>query len=665
MVCGARTLLGRKWSDPDLQASIKDLPYKVSGDNHDKLVIKINVNGREETYTPEYVTGLMIRELKQMAEVTLGIPRIERKIVVFDMGNKLDVSVLVVEAGTFEVLATSSRDVGGKDFDQRIFNHFVEIIRRETVMDPIANQHATQEIKLQVEEAKIALSFNNSTSVDLPFFVNGTGQKYEAKFTIADIDDIVLAGGSAHIPAVVRMVEAFLDKKPSRGLNTSEQETEHGIIVKIAPHSIAIPLRRALNFSTTANGQSSMLIRVLQGERVAAIDDIFLGEFELPPTPAPAGNPRLQVVFEVDANEILNVIATDLTTRTSNNITIVRQSPKMTPNEAELILQISYQTPCTPTAMSILTVQNLPISLRMTVQRLNDSGLMDNSMGLLHLPLNHMQSSFILDTVGDSLSAALVVGLEWTTPFARANAPAWVPGEETVESLLGGRYESTWRTSKTKTLQELSERQKAQLNLIPTWSPQATNPRRSLGKEDIKQLLRLLKESPTYNVHTLAKEFANNGMFDVRHDDAWEIVVTLKMRAQTARLMQTRDLDNDDLRTYSRSIRATLAAQKVRDGLAGPRMNISTQQYVVAGQLSKLDSQRKKEQEEEANREDPDDDNLDIELLRELQSYVQEEYWLLMTQAERDQCDIEAGMTPSLIEPQLRTTLELVRTTWL
>ncbi|KAI3320014.1 HSP70-domain-containing protein [Xylariaceae sp. AK1471] len=437
-ICDARALLGRSWSDPNMQTLIEDRPYKISSDEQDKLILKVNVGGHEETYTPEYVVSLIIGELKRMAEVALGdgekvthavvtVPNYyddhqhqaikdagtlaginvlrlldesrassvaylldaasAKHIVVFDMGNTLDVSVLFVEEGVFEVLATSHRDIGGKDFNQRLFDYLDRILRKRTSVDITANHPDIVELKHQVEKAKIALSSNRVTRVDIGPIDPTLPVQYarrsetltrskfddlhkdlfkaamdvipqvlvEAKLNITDIDHIILTGGSGNIPKVAEMVEAFFGKTLLSRLRSEAiikgaalqgtmlfadtGTTACGFSVDVGPLSIGIetvggintnltsrnswlPLRTVQNFSTAIDEQSSMLIRVLQGERVVAADNLLIGEFELPLTPAPAGIPRVEITLSYGMDGAIRVTATDTTTKRSESIVI-------------------------------------------------------------------------------------------------------------------------------------------------------------------------------------------------------------------------------------------------------------------------------------------------------------------------------------------------------
>ncbi|KAF2968933.1 hypothetical protein GQX73_g4623 [Xylaria multiplex] len=429
-ICNPRALLGRKWSDESVQILIKDLPYKVISDHQDRPVFNINVGDNEKTYTVEYVTSLLVKELKHMAEVAMGgnetvteaviaIPSNyndqqrqavkdagylagiddllislepgaaamgygahevdeERNIIIFDIGNTLDVSVLNAENGVFETLASSHYDIGGEHFNQRIIDYITRQWRKMTSIDLTTSPSDMRKLNLEVERAKISLSSNRTAIVDLGS-VNSTltatltRAKFEelvkdlfveaveviqpnlnkAELNFTDIDDIIITGGSGNIPKIREMVqEAFSGKMPSYGLRSKAAvigaarrgaisysdegllcglsfpdlspldfgiETADGVTANVAPQK-PIPFLASWNFTTAVDRQSSMLIRVLEGQRVLAANNLVIGEFELPLTPAPAGVPRVEIAFRIGPDQDLEVTATDLETKNTKSI---------------------------------------------------------------------------------------------------------------------------------------------------------------------------------------------------------------------------------------------------------------------------------------------------------------------------------------------------------
>ncbi|KAI0486112.1 HSP70-domain-containing protein [Xylaria cf. heliscus] len=433
-ICDPKALLGRRSSDQDVDALIKHLPYNVLSDHQDKLMYKINVGGHEKAYTPEYVTSLIMRELRHMAGDALGNsqnvtravvvvptyfngyqkqaikdagklagldvvstikesvaisvaygldhhPYDEHNVVVFDIGDTLDVSVLNVEQEVFDVLATLHHDaIGGKEVNKRIMKHFVEIWKEKTGIDLTGDPFNVIKLRLEVEKAKIVLSSKDTTVVNLDFvhptligsltrseFEDIIGDLFgsfmrishqvlaDANLSISDIDDVVVAGGMGAIPMVREAVQrvfsnhtiievlkdeaAIVGAAQHGGLFTKPEETSNchyapgssplnlgietadGMMANIAPRN-PVPFSTSWNFTTAVDGQSSMMIRLLEGERVVAANNLIIGEFELPLTPAKAGVSRVEIVIAVDADGVVRVRATDLVTRRNESIII-------------------------------------------------------------------------------------------------------------------------------------------------------------------------------------------------------------------------------------------------------------------------------------------------------------------------------------------------------
>ncbi|MCX7923212.1 MAG: molecular chaperone DnaK [Clostridia bacterium] len=311
----------------------------------------------------------------------------DQKIMVYDLGGgTFDVSILEIGDGVFEVLATHGNNrLGGDDFDQRIIDFLVDSFKRETGIDLKNDKMAMQRLKESAEKAKIELSGVATTNINLPFITaDATGPKHlditltRAKFdeitadlvektmeptrqamkdaglTPDKIDKVLLVGGSTRIPAVQEAVRKYLGKEPFKGINPDECvavgaaiqagvltgevkdlllldvtplslgiETLGGVFTKLIERNTTIPTKKSQVFSTAADGQTSVEIHVLQGEREMAAYNKTLGRFQLTGIPpAPRGVPQVEVTFDIDANGIAHVSAKDLGTGNEQKITI-------------------------------------------------------------------------------------------------------------------------------------------------------------------------------------------------------------------------------------------------------------------------------------------------------------------------------------------------------
>ena len=309
------------------------------------------------------------------------------KVMVYDLGGgTFDVSILEISDGVFEVLATNGdTKLGGDDFDQKLIDYLADEFKKENGIDLRADKMAAQRLKEAAEKAKIELSSAMTSNVNLPFIsADATGPKHldititRAKFdeltadlvertmeptrnalrdsglSASEVNKVILVGGSSRIPAVQEAVKKFMGKEPHKGINPDECvavgaaiqggvlggdvkglllldvtplslgiETLGNVCTKLIERNTTIPTKKSQIFSTAADGQTSVEIHVLQGEREMAADNKTLGRFSLTGiAPAPRGVPQIEVTFDIDANGIVNVSAKDLGTGAEQKITI-------------------------------------------------------------------------------------------------------------------------------------------------------------------------------------------------------------------------------------------------------------------------------------------------------------------------------------------------------